>query len=104
MADAAKPALIDSHNHIDMPAFDGDRDAVVGRARAAGVTDMLVVGGVDEAEGHRRALRVAESLGLPASAGIHPHEAKLADAPRQMRGLTDARMGWRPAPPWGEAQ
>ena len=89
MADAAKPALIDSHNHIDMPAFDGDRDAVVGRARAAGVTDMLVVGGVDEAEGHRRALRVAESLGLPASAGIHPHEAKLATEALydELRGL-----------------
>ena len=89
MADAAKPALIDSHNHIDMPAFDGDRDAVVGRAREAGVTDMLVVGGVDEAEGHRRALRVAESLGLPASAGIHPHEAKLATEALddELRGL-----------------
>jgi TatD DNase family protein len=39
---------------------------------------MLVVGGVDEEAGHRRALRVADELGLPASAGIHPHEARLA--------------------------
>jgi TatD DNase family protein len=38
----------------------------------------LIVGGFDADAGHRRALRVAESLALPASAGIHPHEAKLA--------------------------
>ena len=70
--------MIDSHCHIDMPQFDDDREAVAARARAAGVTNMLIVGGVDEEEGHRRALRVAESLALPVSAGIHPHEARLA--------------------------
>lgn len=48
------------------------------RAKAAGVESLLVVGGVDEAQGHRRALRVAADLGVPASAGIHPHEARLA--------------------------
>jgi TatD DNase family protein len=78
MADAAKLTLIDSHNHIDMPAFDHDRDAVVARAREAGVADILIAGGVDTEDGHRRALRVAEALHLPVSAGIHPHEAKLA--------------------------
>ena len=70
--------MIDSHCHIDMPQFDADRAEVVARARAAGLTTMLVVGGLDEEGGHRRALRVAEELGLPASAGIHPHEARLA--------------------------
>lgn len=70
--------MIDSHNHIDMPQFDADRDAVVARAREAGVTDMLLVGGVDEEGGHQRALRIAAELGLPVSAGIHPHEARLA--------------------------
>src|SRR5260370_29777572 len=62
-----------------MPQFDGDREAVVDRARAQGVRELLIVGGVDEEEGHRRALRVADALGVPASAGVHPHEAKLAD-------------------------
>ena len=61
-----------------MPQFDADRDAVVARAREAGVTSMLIVGGVDEQAGHRRALTVAGELGLPASAGVHPHEARLA--------------------------
>jgi len=71
--------VIDSHCHIDMPQFDADREAVVRRARDAGVADMLVVGGFDADEGHRRALAVAREFGLPASAGVHPHEASLAD-------------------------
>jgi TatD DNase family protein len=87
--------VIDSHCHIDMPQFDADRDAVVTRAREAGVTSMLIVGGVDEEGGHRRALKVAGELGLPASAGIHPHEARLAteQAYDELRGLArDGRI------------
>lgn len=71
--------LVDSHCHIDLPDFDGDREAVVARAREAGVCTMLLIGGVDENAGHRRALEAAGRLGSPASAGVHPHEARLAD-------------------------
>jgi TatD DNase family protein len=71
--------LVDSHLHLDMPQFDADREETVARARAAGVEELLIVGGVDAEAGHRRALRVAEELRVLASAGIHPHEAKLAD-------------------------
>jgi TatD DNase family protein len=77
-ADHPQLTVIDSHCHIDMPQFDADRDEAVARARAAGVETMLVVGGVDGEAGHRRAVTVAERLGLPASAGVHPHEARLA--------------------------
>ena len=83
---------VDSHCHIDMDAFDQDRDAVVARARQAGLANMLVVGCVDAANGHRRALATAEALGLPASAGIHPHDSKLAtDA------IYDELRGWAKA-------
>jgi TatD DNase family protein len=34
--------VIDTHCHLDDPAFDADRDEVLRRARAAGVTDVLV--------------------------------------------------------------
>jgi TatD DNase family protein len=88
--EAGRPfVLVDSHTHIDMPQFDADRDEVVARARAAGVETMLVVGGYDGEGGHARALRVAGELGLPASAGIHPHEARLATeaAYDELRGL-----------------
>ena len=81
MTDPRQPTLVDSHCHIDMPQFDADRADAVARARAAGVEDLLIVGGVDAEAGHRRALRIAEELGVPASAGVHPHEAKLADEP-----------------------
>ena len=54
---------------------------------------MLVVGGVDEAAGHRRALEVADRFGLPATAGVHPHEARIATEAvyDELRGL--AREG-----------
>ena len=82
-------ALIDSHCHIDLAQFDADRDEVVARAREAGVERMILGGGVDEQAGHRRALRVAESLGFPVSAGVHPHEARLASDSTwdELRGL-----------------
>ncbi len=86
------PTLIDSHCHIDLPQFDADREAIVARARAAGVGRFLLVGGVDEQQGHRRALEVAAQLGMPASAGVHPHEARLwTDAVEdELRGLARA--------------
>jgi TatD DNase family protein len=85
--------LIDSHCHIDVAQFDADREEVVARAREAGVTEMLVVGGVDEENGLERALGVADRFSLPATGGVHPHEARLADegAYDTLRGL--AREG-----------
>ena len=70
--------MIDSHCHIDMPQFDADRDEVVARARAAGLVEMLVVGELDDGDALRRSLRVAESYSLPVTAGVHPHQARLA--------------------------
>jgi len=87
--------LADSHCHIDMPDFDADREQVIARAREAGVVEMLLVGGVDEGAGHRRALEVAGRFGLPATAGVHPHEARLADERvyDELRGLArDGRV------------
>ena len=85
--------MIDSHCHIDVAQFDADREEVVARAREAGVAEMLVVGGVDEESGLERALGVADRFSLPATAGVHPHEARLADegAYDTLRGL--AREG-----------
>ena len=37
--------LIDTHSHLDCPAFDKDRAELVHEARTAGVTDILVCAG-----------------------------------------------------------
>ncbi|MBI4283006.1 MAG: TatD family hydrolase [Chloroflexi bacterium] len=37
-------SLIDSHAHLDMDAFDQDREGVISRARTAGVQTIITVG------------------------------------------------------------
>jgi TatD DNase family protein len=66
--------VIDTHAHLD--ALD-DTDAVVARAREAGVTRILTVG--TDPAGCRRALELADAHDeVYAILGIHPHEAGLA--------------------------
>ena len=86
---AAPEPTADSHCHIDMDAFDEDRAEVLDRAREAGIVDLLLVGCIDADAGHRRAIAVAQSGGFPASAGVHPHDAKLAgeETYDELRGL-----------------
>ena len=73
--------LVDSHAHFDGPEYDTDRDAVVLRARSAGVRFILNVGTGDPLSGaFERAFAVAEQYeGVYAAAGVHPHDAKLYD-------------------------
>jgi TatD DNase family protein len=69
--------LIDSHAHIDFPQFDEDRDAMLERARAAGVTTLLAIGTGPGPEKLDAALPFAEHHGwIYVTVGIHPHEAK----------------------------
>jgi TatD DNase family protein len=69
--------LIDSHAHLDMSEFDSDRTDMLARAQAAGVRDILAIGGAPGALAS--ALPFADRYDwIYAAAGIHPHEAKLA--------------------------
>jgi TatD DNase family protein len=66
--------MIDSHCHIDLEQFDGDRADVLQRARAAGV-GAIVIPGIDLAQ-NRGALLLAEGdAGLFAAVGVHPNSA-----------------------------
>jgi TatD DNase family protein len=66
--------LVDSHCHLDFPDFSSELDAVIGRARAAGVGRIVTI-----------STRVREQAGLIAiaerfddvfcSVGTHPHHA-----------------------------
>lgn len=78
--------MIDSHAHLDSPRYDEDREALLERAFAAGVHQILSIGIGEGPDTMHRALEIsreyADRPGIPkiwASAGIHPHEARLAD-------------------------
>jgi TatD DNase family protein len=69
--------LIDSHAHIDGPQFAEDRDAMLDRARAAGVTTLLAIGTGPGPEKLDAALPFADAHDwIYTTVGIHPHEAK----------------------------
>jgi TatD DNase family protein len=69
--------LIDSHAHIDFPQFDEDRDAMLERARAAGVSTLLAIGSGPGPEKLDAAIPFTEQHDwIYASVGTHPHEAK----------------------------
>jgi TatD DNase family protein len=70
--------LIDTHCHVQDRKFDDDRDAVVARARDAGVGAMVTIG--EDLSDSERAIAVAQRYGIAAAAGIHPHEARNAPA------------------------
>jgi TatD DNase family protein len=69
--------LIDSHAHIDSPQFADDREAMLTRAQAAGVTTLLAIGTGPGPEQLDAALPFAEQHDwIYTTVGIHPHEAK----------------------------
>ena len=69
--------LIDSHAHIDFPQFADDREAMLQRARDAGVGTLLAIGTGPGPEKLDAALPYAEQYDwIYTSVGIHPHEAK----------------------------
>ena len=71
--------LVDSHAHVDVSDFDGDRDAMLARAQSAGIGMMLAIGNGPEVEKLGAAVPYAEQHDwIFASAGIHPHEARHA--------------------------
>jgi len=67
--------LIDTHTHLDDARYDDDREAMIARAREAGV-DTFVTIGCDLATS-RAAIGLAERYPFVyATVGVHPHEVK----------------------------
>lgn len=70
--------LFDSHAHIDDEKFDMDRDEVIARALANGVTGMINAGACMASSA--RSVALAEKYdSIYAAVGIHPHDAKSAE-------------------------
>src|SRR4051812_7031210 len=75
--------FIDSHAHLEGEKFAADRADVLARARAAGVEAILCIGNGRGPGTLDCAAKLAEQYPdehIYASTGVHPHEAKLADA------------------------
>ncbi len=66
--------LIDSHCHLNYKGLIEDQDAVIARARAAGVSGMLNIS-TRECEWDAIIATADKASDIWASVGIHPHEA-----------------------------
>jgi len=76
------PPIYDTHCHLDYPAFREDLEAVLGRAREAGVRRMICVG--TDFGSSREAIRLAETHpDVWATVGWHPGHAE--EAPEDVR-------------------
>ena len=67
--------LIDIGANLAHHSFDDDREAVLQRAEAAGVTRMIVTGSSDQSNRDAVGLAEANPGVLYATAGVHPHHA-----------------------------
>ena len=86
--------LIDSHCHLDLEQFDGDREEVVTRAQAAGVR-VIVNPGID-VHHSRQSIALAERYQTPgrhaevyAAVGVHPNSSGdfSVETVKALRGL-----------------
>ncbi|MGH7793327.1 MAG: TatD family hydrolase [Candidatus Binatia bacterium] len=83
--------LIDSHAHIQGKEYAGEREAVIARARHAGVEKIIAVGGAGDMSSNTEAIALAGSFAnIYATVGMHPHDAKDVgeDELRRLRELT----------------
>src|SRR6516225_9487315 len=68
------PTLVDSHCHLDFPDFADELDAVVARARAAGIERLVTIS--TRVRRQAAVLAIAERFpGVYCSIGTHPHYA-----------------------------
>ncbi|MBI3801600.1 MAG: TatD family hydrolase [Deltaproteobacteria bacterium] len=85
--------FVDSHCHLTDEQFDGDREAVLQRARAAGVSRFLVIGATGDFSHNEKAVALArENPDVFAVVGVHPHDAKhiTAETYARLRELAQA--------------
>ncbi|MCX7913705.1 MAG: YchF/TatD family DNA exonuclease [Thermodesulfovibrionales bacterium] len=67
--------MIDTHCHLEMEAFDKDREEVIKRAKRVGIEAIITIG--SDFESNRKAIELSERYDFVyATVGFHPHEAK----------------------------
>lgn len=71
----ALPVLIDTHCHLEMEAFDHDRDTVLQRARNTGIEAMVTV--ASDYESILKGIQLSRDHDfLFTTCGVHPHDAR----------------------------
>ena len=95
--------FVDSHAHIDGPEFDGDREQVIERAQAAGVSAILNVGTGDPHSGaFERAIQLGRShASIYTAIGTHPHDARFYNDEAEAKTRALIQNGERVVA-WGE--
>jgi TatD DNase family protein len=85
----APAALIDIGINLAHDSYDGDRAAVIERARAAGVVQMIVTGSSLESSARAIDLARMHPGRLFATSGVHPHHSKelTAEANSELEAL-----------------
>lgn len=91
--------LIDSHAHVDMPAFREDLGALLDRCRDAGVERFVDILSPFEPDGIEALRREAEARSFPLAftMGVHPHDAsRLSSAVEDQvaRFVEGEGVGW----------
>jgi TatD DNase family protein len=77
MTDLTSLSLVDSHAHIQGKEYTGEVEAVIARAREAGIDQIIAVGGAGEMSSNHEAVALADSYeNVYATVGMHPHDAK----------------------------
>lgn len=81
--------FVDSHAHLADAAFNGDRDAVISRARDAGAAAIVCIGESLEMAVLAAACAAKYPGFVSATAGIHPHDAAGFDEKRDIPRLRE---------------
>lgn len=96
------PGIVDTHLHLDDPAFDHDRDDVLREARAAGVMRFITIGHVQDRWVSAHALH-NRYPDVDFVIGVHPQDADqfspslglaLGDAVRELRPIAIGETGF----------
>jgi len=83
----------DSHAHLTQDVFDSDREAVLERARGAGMRYVCVIASLARDVEPAVALSIKHDF-IYCAVGLHPHDAKLWDGESARRIESLARHPW----------
>ncbi len=94
-------AFTDSHAHLGDARFAEDREAVLARARDAGLERILAIAEASQPDDCRQTLALAENNDFVwAAVGLHPHEAR--HATEELLAQQEARVRSPRVVAWGE--